>query len=44
MSQLTIQFLVSTMMVSVCVIIHGFGLFGLARALRTENAVSYNFV
>lgn len=39
MSQLTLQFLVSSVMVVICVVIHGFGLFGLARALRTEAAV-----
>jgi hypothetical protein len=31
-----LQFFVSSVMVVVCVIIHGFGLFGLTRALRTE--------
>lgn len=33
------QFWVSTLMVVLCVIIHGFGLFGLNRAVRTEAAV-----
>lgn len=33
------QFVVSTAMVVLCVIVHGFGLFGLNRAVRTEAAV-----
>lgn len=33
------QFLVSTTLVVVCVMIHGAGLFGLGRLMRTENAV-----
>lgn len=33
------QFLVSAVMVIVCVVIHGSGLFALASALRTEAAV-----
>lgn len=33
------QFAVSTAMVVLCVIVHGFGLFGLNRAVRTEAAV-----
>ncbi|KPL68540.1 hypothetical protein SZ64_10745 [Erythrobacter sp. SG61-1L] len=32
------EFAVSTLMVVVCVTIHGLGLFGLSRALRTEAA------
>jgi hypothetical protein len=36
MSQLLAQFAVSALMVIVCVAIHGFGLFGLARLLRSE--------
>lgn len=39
MSQLFVQFVVSAGMVIVCVAIHGFGLFGLARLLRTETNV-----
>lgn len=39
MPQLVIQFAVASIMVALCVAIHGFGLFGLARALRTEAAV-----
>lgn len=39
MSQLFVQFAVSALMVIVCVGIHGFGLFGLARLLRTETNV-----
>jgi hypothetical protein len=37
--QLIVQFAVASIMVALCVAIHGFGLFGLARALRTEAAV-----
>jgi len=33
------QFAVSAVMVALCVIIHGFGLFGITRALRTEIAL-----
>ncbi len=33
------QFVVSSLMVVACVAIHGFGLFGLNRALRTEAAL-----
>lgn len=33
------QFAVSTAMVVLCVVIHGFGLFSLNRAVRTEAAV-----
>ena len=33
------QFAVSTIMVVVCVLIHGFGLFGLTRAVRSEIAL-----
>lgn len=36
---LTNQFVVSTLMVVVCVVIHGFGLFGLNRAMRSEAAI-----
>lgn len=39
MPQLALQFVVSTMMVVLCVSIHGFGLFGLSHALRSEAAV-----
>lgn len=39
MPQLIVQFAVASIMVALCVAIHGFGLFGLARALRTEAAV-----
>lgn len=39
MPQLLIQFAVASMMVVLCVTVHGFGLFGLARALRSEAAV-----
>lgn len=38
MSPLLIQFAVSTVMAVLCVVIHGIGLFSLARALRTETA------
>ena len=34
-----LQFAVSTLMVVLCVIIHGMGLFGLTHALRTERVV-----
>ena len=33
------QFIVASALVVLCVFIHGFGLFGLSRALRTEAAV-----
>lgn len=33
------QFAVSSVMVALCVAIHGFGLFGVNRALRTEAAI-----
>lgn len=33
------QFAISTLMVVICVAIHGFGLFGLNRAVRTEAAI-----
>ena len=36
---LATQFAVSAIMVIVCVVIHGFGLFALAQALRTETAM-----
>jgi hypothetical protein len=38
-SPLLIQFAVSTVMAVLCVVIHGIGLFSLARALRTETAM-----
>lgn len=37
MSTLTIQFAVSSVMAVLCVVIHGLGLFSLARALRSET-------
>lgn len=36
---LLLQFAVSSVMVVVCVVIHGLGLFGLNRAVRTEAAI-----
>lgn len=36
MGPLALQFLVSTLMLVLCVVIHGLGLAGLNRALRTE--------
>lgn len=39
MNQLATQFAVSSVMAVLCVVIHGLGLFSLARALRTETAV-----
>ncbi|MCZ8170189.1 MAG: ion channel [Novosphingobium sp.] len=33
------QFVISSVMVVVCVIVHGFGLFGLNRAMRTETSI-----
>ncbi|MFM2301745.1 MAG: hypothetical protein RLZZ84_1481 [Pseudomonadota bacterium] len=36
---LLLQFAVSSVMVVACVVIHGFGLFGLNRALQTEAAL-----
>jgi uncharacterized protein YhhL (DUF1145 family) len=36
---LLVQFAVSTVMVVLCVVIHGCGLFGLNRALRSEAAL-----
>jgi hypothetical protein len=36
---LVMQFAVSSVMVVFCVIVHGFGLFGLNRAMRTETAI-----
>lgn len=39
MPSLLTQFAVSTVMAVLCVVIHGVGLFSLARALRTEAAV-----
>jgi Ion channel len=38
-SQLFAQFAVASLMVLVCVVIHGFGLFSLSRALRSEVAL-----
>jgi hypothetical protein len=37
--QLAVQFAVATLMVLLCVVVHGFGLFGLNRALRSEAAL-----
>ncbi|MEQ1497746.1 MAG: ion channel [Novosphingobium sp.] len=39
MNQLFAQFAVSTLMVLLCVAIHGLGLFSLSRVLRTEAAI-----
>lgn len=39
MQQLFTQFAVSTLMVLLCVTIHGLGLFNLSRVLRTEAAI-----
>ena len=39
MNQLAIQFLVATVMVVICVVIHGLGLFSLSRAVRSEATV-----
>jgi hypothetical protein len=39
MPQLLAQFAVASLMVLVCVVIHGFGLFSLSRALRSEVAL-----
>jgi Ion channel len=39
MSQLFAQFTVASLMVLLCVVIHGFGLFNLSRALRSETAL-----
>ncbi|MEN9682596.1 MAG: hypothetical protein RIQ99_207 [Pseudomonadota bacterium] len=36
---LLLQFAISSAMVVACVVVHGFGLFGLNRALRTEVAL-----
>ena len=38
-AQLVNQFAVSTVMVVLCVAIHGFGLFALNRALRSEASI-----
>jgi hypothetical protein len=38
-SAMLLQFAVSSLLVVFCVIIHGFGLFGLTRALRSETSV-----
>jgi hypothetical protein len=37
--QLLAQFAVASLMVLVCVVVHGFGLFNLSRALRSEAAL-----
>ena len=37
--QLALQFAVSSVMVVFCVVIHGVGLFGLNRAVRTEASI-----
>lgn len=39
MQQLFLQFAVSTLMVLLCVTIHGLGLFNLSRVMRTETAI-----
>ena len=39
MTALLAQFLVSSALVVLCVFVHGFGLFSLNRALRTEAAI-----
>jgi uncharacterized protein YhhL (DUF1145 family) len=39
MPQLFAQFAVASLMVLVCVVLHGFGLFSLSRALRSEVAL-----
>jgi Ion channel len=39
MPQLLAQFTVASLMVLVCVVVHGFGLFNLSRALRSETAL-----
>ncbi|WP_374528411.1 ion channel [Novosphingobium sp.] len=39
MAQLFAQFIIAAAMVVLCVAIHGFGLFGLNRAVRTEAAI-----
>lgn len=39
MGPLALQFVVSTLMLVLCVIIHGLGLAGLNRALRTEASI-----
>lgn len=39
MSQLFYQFAVSSVMVAFCVAIHGLGLFGLNKAVRTEASI-----
>ncbi len=39
MQQLFLQFAVSTLMVLLCVAIHGLGLFNLSRVMRTETAL-----
>jgi hypothetical protein len=38
MPSLALQFAVSSVMAVLCVVIHGLGLFGLARVLRSETA------
>ncbi len=39
MHHLATEFLISTLMVVLCVAIHGIGLFSLNRAVRTESAI-----
>lgn len=39
MSQMFAQFIVSSVMVVLCVAIHGVGLFSLSRAIRTEASI-----
>jgi len=39
MGPLALQFMVSTLMLVLCVVIHGLGLAGLNRALRTEASI-----
>lgn len=39
MSQMLAEFIVSSLMVVLCVAIHGLGLFSLSRAIRTEASI-----
>lgn len=39
MNQLTTEFVISSLMVILCIAIHGIGLFSLNRAVRTEAAI-----
>ncbi len=39
MPQLLVQFIVSSVMVLLCVAIHGIGLFSLSKAIRTEASI-----